>query len=51
MPDYLIDSGGVAALDTTGGVLYWVGQKTNASSTDPFYLIGLSLADASVTVG
>lgn len=45
---YLVMSGAVAALDATRGVLYWIGQKTAAGVNDPFYLVGVSLKDASV---
>lgn len=48
--DYTVESGGIAALDYKSRLLYWIGQKTNAGVNDPFYLIGLSLTDASVRV-
>jgi len=50
VPDYGYELGGIAALDTTAGVLYWPGQAMNASDNAPYYLIGLSIADASVVV-
>lgn len=46
--DYTIESGGEAALDSDGRILYWIGQKTGAAPSDPFYLIGLNLQTAAV---
>lgn len=50
MPDYGYELGGIAALDTAAGVLYWPGQQMGAGDNAPYYLVGLSIADASVTV-
>lgn len=41
-------SGSIAALDTDKRILYWPCQKAGATSNDPWYLVGLSLEDASV---
>lgn len=47
---FLVESGGIAALDTAASTLYWIGQQTNASTNDPFYLIAVDTATAAVTV-
>lgn len=45
---YGIESGGIAALNVAARSLYWIGQQTGAGNNAPFYLIQVSLADASV---
>ena len=51
MQDYTIESGDIAALNEKDRILYWIGQKTGANSTAPFYLVELDLSDASVKRG
>jgi len=42
LPDCLMESGGVSALDVVGRVLYVIMQKTGALPSDPWYLLGLN---------
>jgi hypothetical protein len=49
VPDYTIESGGIAALNVASRTLYWIGQKSGGNpGTAPFYLIGNSIVNASV---
>lgn len=47
--DFLVESGGISALDEGARVLTWIGQKVNAKATDPFYLISTDLKTAKTT--
>jgi len=47
--EFLIESGGVSALDTTNRILYVIMQKTNVPQSDPFYLVGINI-DTGVVV-
>lgn len=49
VPDFLVAAANVAAINPSNRTLYWVGEQSSADGpNNPFYLIALSLEDASV---
>lgn len=48
IPDYLIELGPIATLDVPSRVLYWMGIPSAAGPDGDFYIVGVSVADASI---